>query len=505
MDTILAFRGIRKEFPGVVALDGVTFEVAKGEVHGLVGENGAGKSTLMHILAGVYSPDAGLLEVEGKAVRFADEMAALRSGIGMVFQERSLVGSLSIAENIFAGRQPVKFLNWVDRRRMNREATELLRKVGLELDPSSLVSTLSSIEQQLVEIAKALSLDARILILDEPTATITEIETHLLFDLIRDLKRRGISIIYISHRLDELHSICDRVSVLKDGVYQGTRVMGQVSLDEIITMMVGRKILNTYDDRGFRGGDTVLEVRGLSSTSFSDVSFSLRRAEILGLAGLAGAGRTEIALALFGADPYARGEILLGGERVEFSHSREAIAAGIGYLTEDRKAAGLFLELPVAANIIAANLRGFTERGLLNDGEANEQSARFVERLRINTPSLQQIALNLSGGNQQKVLLARWLMKRPGILVIDEPTRGVDVGAKNEIYGFIREIAREGTSLIVISSELPELLILCDRIMVMCQGRKTGEMLHSEATEEGLMHLCAGLAPSGSGAPEVAR
>jgi ABC-type sugar transport system ATPase subunit len=505
MDKILAFKGITKRFPGVVALGDISFEVVKGEVHGLVGENGAGKSTLMHILAGVYQPDAGSLVLEGKEVRFADEMASLNSGIGMVFQERSLVGSLSIAENIFAGRQPVKLLNWVDRKRMNREARGLLKRVGLELDPTNLVSTLSSIEQQLVEIAKALSLDARILILDEPTATITEIETNILFDLIRDLKGKGISIIYISHRLDELPSICDRVSVLKDGVYQGTRVMAEVSLDEIITMMVGRKILNTYDDRGWKKGEPILEVKGLSSTAFSDVSFSLHRAEILGIAGLAGAGRTEIALALFGADPYAKGDILVEGRRMRFTHPREAIDAGIGYLTEDRKAAGLFLELPVASNIISASLRSFTENGLVNDRKANEESGAFVQQLRINTPSLRQLVLNLSGGNQQKVLLARWLMKNARILIIDEPTRGVDVGAKNEIYDFIRQIAREGASLIVISSELPELLILCDRIVVMCQGRKTGELLHGEATEEGLMHLCAGIAITGNNALEDGR
>ncbi|MGD0728427.1 MAG: sugar ABC transporter ATP-binding protein [Spirochaetia bacterium] len=493
MDTLLEFKGIMKQFPGVRALDGITFEVRRGEVHGLVGENGAGKSTLMHILAGVYPPDAGTLVLEGREVRFGDEQHAQTSGIGMVFQERSLVGSLSIAENIFVGRQPVKMLNWVDRKSMNRQAGALLKRVGLDLDATAMVSTLSSIEQQLVEIAKALSLDARILILDEPTATITEIETQILFDLIRDLKEKGISVIYISHRLEELSSICDRVSVLKDGVYQGTRTMAEVSLDEIITMMVGRKILNVYDDRGWKTSEPILQVRNLSSTAFSGVSFDLATREIFGIAGLAGAGRTEIALALFGADPYARGDVTLRGAKVHFRRPEDAINAGIGYLTEDRKAAGLFLELPVAQNIISANLQAFTRRGLVRDRTANDECGGFVARLRINTPSLRQLVMNLSGGNQQKVLLARWLMKNSEILIIDEPTRGVDVGAKNEIYEFIRQMAKDGTSIIAISSELPELLILCDRIMVMCQGRKTGELLHGDATEEKLMHLCAGI------------
>lgn len=499
METILEFKGVTKQFPGVRALDGVSFAVSRAEVHGLVGENGAGKSTLMHILAGVYQPEAGTVVLEGREMRFADALTAQNAGIGMVFQERSLVGSLSIAENIFAGRQPVKALGWVDRRDMNRQARELLLRVGLDLDPSTMVSTLSSIEQQLVEIAKALSLDARILILDEPTATITEIETQVLFDLIRDLKAKGICIIYISHRLEELSSICDRVSVLKDGVYQGTRVIGEVSLDEIITLMIGRKILNVYDGRGWQRSETILEVRDLCSTAFSGVSFELGKGEILGIAGLAGAGRTEIALALFGADPLARGELTLKGRKVRFRKPQEAINAGIGYLTEDRKAAGLFLELPVVQNIISANLGEFTLNGLINDRKANKESERFVSHLRINTPSLRQLVMNLSGGNQQKVLLARWLMKNSEILIIDEPTRGVDVGAKNEIYEFVRQMARQGTSIIVISSELPEILILCDRIMVMSQGRKMGELSHAEATEDKLMHLCAGLALAAAG------
>lgn len=493
METILQFKGISKQFPGVKALHDVSFDVWKGEVHGLVGENGAGKSTLMHILAGVYQPDSGTILLGGNEARFADELQAQNAGIGMVFQERSLVGNLSIAENIFAGRQPVGFLNWVNRKQMLASARELLDRVGLDRHPATLVSALTTIEQQLVEIAKVLSLNAKIIVLDEPTATITETETKILFGLIRDLQTRGMSIIYISHRLEELPHICSRVSVLKDGVYQGTRDITAVSLDDIITMMVGRKVSNVYDDRGWKAADVILDVKDLSSTTFSGVDFRLHRSEILGIAGLAGAGRTEVALALFGADRYATGNVTMEGRQIWFREPKEAIAAGIGYLTEDRKAAGLFLELSVTSNIISANLNVFTNRGVLDDADAKEKSEAYVKHLRINTPTMNQLVVNLSGGNQQKVLLARWLMKESKILIIDEPTRGVDVGAKNEIYEIIRQMARNGTSIIVISSELPELLVLCDRIMVMWQGRKTGELLHDDATEEKLMHLCAGI------------
>jgi ribose transport system ATP-binding protein len=490
---VLEIQGISKTFPGVKALDGVSISVKKGEVHGLVGENGAGKSTLMHILAGVFPPNEGKIILNGNELEFEDERSAQRAGIGMVFQERSLVGEMSIAENIFAGRQPVKRFNLVDWKSMNEQASDLLRQVGLNLDPTIKVFRLSTIEKQLVEIAKALSLDAKVLILDEPTATITERETDILFALVCELRTRGISIIYISHRLQELHSICDRVSVLKDGVFQGTRNLGEVNTSEIVTMMVGREVLNEYDDRGNDKSDVVLEVKNLSSRAFKNVSFTLRKQEILGIAGLAGAGRTEIALAIFGADQKATGEIYLHGKKTKIRSPEEAIRNGIGYLTEDRKDAGLFLDLDVSSNIASANLREFSQNGFLNDQEIRKQTGLSVENLQISTPSLKQKAINLSGGNQQKLLMARWLMRESDILIIDEPTHGVDVGAKSEIYDLIRTMAKSGTSIIVISSELPEILMLCDRMVIMWQGNLTGELTHNEATEEKIMHFASGL------------
>lgn len=489
----LEVKGISKNFPGVRALDGVSLTIHEGEVHGLVGENGAGKSTLMHILAGVYLPDEGELFVDGNRCEFPDERSAQEAGIGMVFQERSLIKELSVAENIFAGRQPVKWLNFIDRKRMCSEADEFLKRVNLNINPMTRVAQLSPIQQQLVEIAKALSLDAQILILDEPTATITEREIDTLFSLVKQLKKEGIAIIYISHRLQELPYICDKVSVLKDGVYQGTRIMNEVTLEEIVTMMVGRKVLSVYDDRSWKEGDVVLEVKDLSSARFKNINFYLKKQEILGIAGLAGSGRTELALAVFGVDRKAEGEVYVNNKRVRFTTPREAINAGLGYLPEDRKDSGIFLDLDVTSNIISANTRRFTRYGLLSDKRAVKSVNGYIEDLKITTPSTRQKIINLSGGNQQKVLMARWLMKDPDILIIDEPTRGIDVGAKEEIYKLIRQMAVRGKSIIIISSELPEIITLCDRIIVMCLGRKTGDLPHCDATEEKIMRLASGL------------
>ncbi len=493
MESILQIIDISKSFPGIQALKKIRMEVHTGEVHAVVGENGAGKSTLMHILAGVHQPDEGSIMLEGRPVGFRDEKDAQEKGIGMVYQERSLVNDLSVAENIFAGRQPIKRFNIVDTARMNAVAKELLGRVGLHVHPRMRVAHLSSIQKQLVEIAKALSLNAKILILDEPTATITERETDILFSLIRELKKQGISIIYISHRLQELPHICDRVSVLKDGEYQGTRVMAETSLNDLVLMMVGRTVLNQYDDRGWQPDGEILRVEHFSSASFTDVSFSLRKQEILGFAGLAGAGRTEVALALFGSDRNVSGAIFMDGSKIVIKSPSAAIEKGIGYLTEDRKTAGLFLDLDIPCNMVSANLDHFSSRGLVKDGELKSKAMGYMQRLRIVAHSLQQKVVNLSGGNQQKVLMARWLMRNPRILIIDEPTRGVDIGAKHEIYELIRSMAKQGTSIIVISSELPEILALCDRIIVMWQGRITGEVLQKDATEEKIMQLASGL------------
>lgn len=489
----LRIENISKSFPGVEALKNINISIEKGEVHAIVGENGAGKSTLMHIIAGVYRSDEGKIILNGEELRLRDEIDAQKAGIGIVFQERSLVENLSIAENIFVTRQPVNKLGLVDKKTMVLKAEELLEKVGLKINPLTSLSRLTPVVKQLVEIAKALSLNPQILILDEPTATISEREVGILFSLIEQLKNRGISIIYISHRLQEIFGICDRVSVLKDGIYQGTKKVSEVSLEEIIRMMVGREILNIYEDRENIEKEIVLEVKNLSSKAFKNISFELKKKEIFGISGLIGAGRSELALALFGLDNNASGEIYVKGRKVSFKIPGEAIKSGIGYLTEDRKESGIFLGLQVTDNIFSSNLERVTKFGVVNDSKLNKLSKEFVDKLKIATPSLKQKALNLSGGNQQKLLLARWLLKNPDILIVDEPTRGVDVGVKSEIYQLLRKIANGGTSIIVISSELPEILTLCDRIMVMWQGRKTGELTHLEANEEKLMKLCAGL------------
>lgn len=489
----LRIENISKSFPGVEALKNINISIEKGEVHAIVGENGAGKSTLMHIIAGVYKSDEGKIILNGEELRLRDEIDAQKAGIGIVFQERSLVENLSIAENIFVTRQPVNKLGLVDKKTMVLKAEELLEKVGLKINPLTSLSRLTPVVKQLVEIAKALSLNPQILILDEPTATISEREVGILFSLIEQLKNRGISIIYISHRLQEIFGICDRVSVLKDGIYQGTKKVSEVSLEEIIRMMVGREILNIYEDRENIEKEIVLEVKNLSSKAFKNISFELKKKEIFGISGLIGAGRSELALALFGLDNNASGEIYVKGRKVSFKIPGEAIKSGIGYLTEDRKESGIFLGLQVTDNIFSSNLERVTKFGVVNDSKLNKLSKEFVDKLKIATPSLKQKALNLSGGNQQKLLLARWLLKNPDILIVDEPTRGVDVGVKSEIYQLLRKIANGGTSIIVISSELPEILTLCDRIMVMWQGRKTGELTHLEANEEKLMKLCAGL------------
>ena len=490
---LLRIENVSKSFPGVQALKNINISVEKGEVHAVVGENGAGKSTLMHIIAGVYRADTGKIILGGNELKLRNEIDAQEEGIGMVFQERSLVENLSIAENIFVTRQPVNRLGLIDKKTMCAQASKLLEKVGLKIDPLISLSRLTPVMKQLVEIAKALSLNPKILILDEPTATISEREVDILFSLIKQLKQSGISIIYISHRLQEIPSICDRVSVLKDGVYQGTKKISEVTLGEIVRMMVGREILNIYNDRKNIETEIVLEVKNFSSKAFKNVSFKLKKKEIFGISGLIGAGRSELALALFGFDNNASGEVYVKGKKVSFIIPGDAIRAGIGYLTEDRKESGVFPGLDVSDNIFSSNLERVTRFGIINDGRLNKFSEEFVNKLKIATPSLKQKVLNLSGGNQQKLLLARWLLKNPDILIVDEPTRGVDVGVKSEIYQLLRKIADSGTSIIVISSELPEILALCDRIMVMWQGKKTGELTHLEASEEKLMQLSAGL------------
>ncbi len=494
---LLEVRNVQKRFPGVHALRGVSLDFRAGEVHALVGENGAGKSTLMHILAGVHQPDEADIFLGGHLVTITDEQAAQRLGVAIVYQERSLFDLLSVAENIFSGRQPVGRWDKIDRQRLLDDARRLLADLDVELDPRTPVGDLSPALQQMVEIAKALSLQPRLLILDEPTAALIEAEKTALFRVIERLRRSGLGIIYISHRLEEIFEIAQRVTVLRDGEIQGTFRIEDTSPAELVRRMVGRDLAATAAPTSVQG-PVRLEVRHLSDPVsgtgagpfrplLADISFTLRRGEILAWAGLSGAGRTELALSLFGARPRGAGTILLDGEPRSIASPADAIAAGMGYLSEDRKELGLFLDMTVAENVAAAGLGRFGD-WRLDDARRDGVAADFRRRLRIASPGVDAIVRGLSGGNQQKVALAKWLLIAPKVLIVDEPTRGVDVGAKAEMHALMRDLAREGTAVMVISSDLPEVLALGDRIAVMREGRVAAVLDRAQASEEGIMN-----------------
>jgi ABC-type sugar transport system ATPase subunit len=494
----LELRGIEKRFVGVHALKGVDLEVCEGEVHAVVGENGAGKSTLMHILAGVYRPDAGRIDFDGQRdITLANERSAQQQGIALVYQERSLFGPLSVAENVFAGRQPVTRIGRINYRRLRHETRALLDEVGLCIDPHTPVERLSSAEQQLVEIAKALSLDAKLIIFDEPTAALSAAETQRLFEIIRRLRSQRVGIIYISHRLEEVFALADRATVLKDGLGQGTYPVSSLSPQSLIRLMVGRDV-NPHQrraDKAAADAPVVLDVRGMSDgaraaarSGLGDISFVVRAGEIVGLAGLVGAGRSEVALSLFGARSGWSGELRLGDKRLRLNTPAEAIAAGIGYLPEDRKESGLFLEMSIADNMTCAATRRFGS-WRFDTRRQQETTAGLCESLRVVCRGTHEPIQNLSGGNQQKVMLARWLLAAPRVLLVDEPTRGVDVGAKAEIHQLLFDQARRGAAVVVISSDLLELLALADRILVMREGRLMGELAHADATEARIMEL----------------
>jgi len=494
--TILEARQVVKTFPGVRALDGVRLRLVQGEVHALVGENGAGKSTLIHILGGVLPPDSGQIRLHGEAVQFHNAHDAAKKGIGVVFQELSLSPNLSVAENIFANRQPVGRLNLIRRRRLNADAAELLEWFRSDVDPRTPVARLPIGTQQVVEILKAVSQRPRVLILDEPTSSLTGPDTHLLFRAINQLKEAGTSIIYISHHLPEVFEIADRVTVFRDGKYVDTQKIADVSESSLVKMMVGREIDNIYGWRTASVGEEYFRVQAASrGKAFRDVNFALCRGEILGIAGLVGAGRTELGRGIFGVEPFASGRIELQGQPLSIRSPRQAIRRGIGYLTEDRKSQGLFLRMTVRDNCVAASLDRFAGR---MDWMSDRAINRFAEDCRrefnILTPGIRQKVGNLSGGNQQKVLLAMWMGIRPRVLIVDEPTRGVDVGARSEIYASLRRLAAEGVGIIMISSDLLEILGLSDRILVMRTGRVAGEFPAAEATEEKIIACAAGVA-----------
>jgi ribose transport system ATP-binding protein len=494
MSQLLTVEGISKEFPGVKALDGVNFELDRGEVLALVGENGAGKSTLMKILSGIYSPDAGRIVMEGDEVDVADPKAAQKLGISIIHQEMNLMPHLTVAQNIFIGREP-RTGPWVRDAELNKRTKRLLDDLGIHLRPTQNVGDLTVASQQMVEIAKALSFDhTKILIMDEPTSAISIQETQVLFRLIRSLRERGVGIVYISHRMEELRQIADRVTVLRDGQYVGTRRMDDVTDDEIIAMMVGRDISASYSSRPevpVQSGEVVLSVRGLSTKNLlRDVSFDLHRGEILGFAGLMGAGRTETARAIIGADPTSEGSVVVRGKEVRISGPEVAVKHGIGYLPEDRKRHGLMLEQDVTFNVSMASLKdNRAPMGFLRQGQMRRVADRYIKSLRIKTPSNRTNVKTLSGGNQQKVVIAKWLARNCDVLIFDEPTRGIDVGAKEEIYRLLNQLADDGKAVIMISSELPEVLRLSHRIVVMSQGRVTGTLPADRADQESIMKL----------------
>ena len=476
-------RGISKSFPGVKALDNVGFAVNEGEIRALVGENGAGKSTLMKILNGNYKKDEGQILIDGQEVNITNPQVADSLGITIIFQELNLVDDLSIAENIFAGRL-AKGFNLVNWRKINQKAKELLSRIGFDADPKTIVGTLTVAEKQMVEIAKALSRNSRIILMDEPSATLTKKELDALFQIIRDLKAQGIAVIYISHRMEEIFEICETVTVLRDGQIIGTRNVADVSSDELVEMMVGREIDSAFPKRDVTIGQEVLRVENLCRKDRrQDVSFCLHEGEVLGIAGLVGAGRTEIMRAVFGVDYINKMNVYIRGKKVKIRTPAAAKKHGIAFLTENRKLEGLTLDFSVKSNIVSANLKSIRKGGVTSKKAENDLADEYIAKTRIKTPTRDQKVGNLSGGNQQKVVVSKWLNSNPDILIMDEPTRGIDVGAKREIYEIINDLVAQGKAVILISSELPEVLGMSDRVLVMKDdaivAELTGEQINA--------------------------
>ena len=490
---LLALTGVSKEFPGVKALNNVSFDLNEGEVHAIVGENGAGKSTLMKILSGIYKKDSGEITYKGKSVSIPNPFEAQRLGISIIHQELNLMPHLTVAENIFIGREDV-FPGGVflASKKQVQATTELLKELELNLNPNDIVGELTIAKQQMVEIAKAVSYRGTVIIMDEPTSSLTPAETDALFKIIRTLKAAGKGVVYISHRLEELEKITDRISVLRDGEYVKTLKTTETDIPEVISLMVGRKVAQDQRPTNRKiGSEVVLRVEGLSDLNLlKDVSFELRKGEILGFAGLMGAGRTELARAIMGADPKSEGKVFLHGKEVKIKQPSDAVDAGIGYLSEDRKRFGLLLIQDVTFNVILSSIPRFSNKfGFLKVKSAAGIARDAIAQLRVRTPSERQVLKNLSGGNQQKVVIAKWLTRDCDVLIFDEPTRGIDVGAKDEIYNLLTKLAEEGKSIIMISSELPEVLRLSDRIAVMCDGRITGIIDNKDADQNVIMNL----------------
>ena len=489
----IKMQGIDKAFGSNQVLKNAGFELRDGEIHALMGENGAGKSTLMKILTGVYTRDAGTVTVDGQEVVYKSPQEAEKAGIVFIYQELNVLFDLTVEENLFMGKEITKGFGVCDKKAMRAKAQEVMDKMGVHIPVNAVMSELSVGQQQMVEICKALMVDAKVLIMDEPTAALTESETKVLFEVIESLKAKGVSIVYISHRMEEIFQLCDRITILRDGQYVGTEYIKDITMDKVVQMMIGREIGERYPQRDVEIGGEVLRVEGLTHEKlFRDVSFSVRAGEVLGVSGLMGAGRTEIMQAIFGNLPVCGGSVFIDGQEVQIKNPREAIAAGIGFITEDRKTEGLLLEKSIAENIELCNLGKVSGRGVLSAKKGAELVKKGIEEFRIKCFGPDHECGNLSGGNQQKVVLAKWIYTDPKILILDEPTRGVDIGAKKEIYSVINDMAAKGVAVIMVSSELPEVLGMSDRIMVVHEGHVTGIIDGKTADQAKVMTLATG-------------
>jgi rhamnose transport system ATP-binding protein len=500
-DFILQMTNISKNFAGVHALRGVSFDLKPGEVHALLGENGAGKSTLVKIITGVHQPDSGEICIDGSPVHFSDAHESRQAGIAAIYQELSLFPDLNVAENIFVGRQPTASLGRIDWRRLYAEAGALLASLNVRLDLRQKARNLSIAQQQMVEIARAFSINARILLMDEPTSSLTLNEVDELFTLVRRLRDEGKSIIFISHRLEELFELADRVTVLRDGAYVGTRMVNEVSRDDLIRMMVGRTISNLYPKQDVKAGAVALKVEGLTQPGvFKDISFELHKGEILGMAGLVGAGRTDVACAIFGVTPAAGGKIEVEGRPVAITSPQQAIELGLAYVPEDRQKHGLIPEMNIVSNISLPVLPQYAVRGWLQDKAERVATYSAARQMELRANNIWQKARELSGGNQQKIVLAKWLATRPRILILDEPTRGIDVGTKAAVHALMSKLAAEGIAILMISSELPEILGMSDQVIVMHEGQVTAHFTRAEATQENIIAAATQAVAEGSAA-----
>ncbi len=491
---MIEMTGITKAFSGNVVLRDVQFSLMDGEIHALMGENGAGKSTMMKILTGIYSRDAGEIKVDGVPVNFQSPKEAEKLGIAVIHQELNILPHLSVAENLFLGNEKTVGRTGILRAGlMNKEATELLAKLGLNIDVRVPAGSLSVGKQQIIEIAKAINSNAKYIVMDEPTAALTDREIETLFVTIRELKSKGISFVYISHRMEEIFAICDRITILRDGEYVGVREIPKTSFDEIVQMMVGRELGERFPSRQCPLGDVQLEVKNLTCKDvFSDINFAVRKGEVLAVAGLMGAGRTEVAQAIFGTRTKSSGEIFINGKKTSIKHPIQAMKNGIAFVTEDRKTEGLVLDFSIKENMFLTSLDQVSKAGIIQSKIETEEAKKYIDQLKVRCTDGEQIVGSLSGGNQQKIVIAKWLSTKPGVLILDEPTRGVDIGAKKEIYSIINSLADQGVAILMISSELPEVIGMADRVLVMHEGKQTAILEKEQLTQETIMHYATG-------------